>query len=186
MGPILIVCATALEARYVPPKYSVLICGIGKVEAAVSVTRYLALNPAITDVYNIGSAGALRAERSGIHFPSTVLNHDLSVDILLEMGYPAVGQHKIDGGDGTILATGDSFISDTAVRDRLAERADLVDMEGFAIAAACIAAGVRCRLIKHVSDSADAAATDWPTLVDISARALAGWLLSVEQDHQLR
>lgn len=185
MGPILIVCATALEARYISPNYAVLVCGIGKVDAAVSVTRYLAQHPMITDVYNIGSAGALRDERSGIHFPSTVLNHDLSVDILRQMGYPATGQLQIDGGDGSILATGDSFISDAAVRDQLAERADLVDMEGFAIAAACVAAGVRCRLIKHVSDSADAAAIDWPTLVDISARALADWLLSAHPDHQL-
>jgi len=52
----------------------------------------------------------------------------------------------------------------------------LVDMEGYAVAYACRAFGAPARLIKHVSDQADAAAMDWPTLVDASARALGGWL----------
>lgn len=185
MDQILIVSATAAEARYIPAAYPLLICGIGKVDAAVSVTRYLALHPATVAVYNIGSAGALHGERSGIYFPSVVLNHDLSVEVLRTMGYQAADHLDIEDGDGTTLATGDSFISDSIVRDQLAQRADLVDMEGFAIAAACLAADVRCRLIKHVSDSADEKATDWPTLVDKSARALADWLQSARPNDQL-
>jgi hypothetical protein len=31
-------------------------------------------------------------------------------------------------------------------------------------------------VVKHVSDSADASALDWPRLVDRSARVLGGWL----------
>ena len=49
------------------------------------------------------------------------------------------------------------------VRDRLAERADLVDMEGYAVAFACRRLGVPVRLVKHVSDRADDSALDWPT-----------------------
>jgi hypothetical protein len=36
--------------------------------------------------------------------------------------------------------------------------------------------GVAVRLVKHVSDNADASALDWPRLVDHSARVLGGWL----------
>jgi adenosylhomocysteine nucleosidase len=49
-------------------------------------------------------------------------------------------------------------------------------MEGYAVAFACQALGVPVRLVKHVSDNADAAAMDWPALVDASARVLGDWL----------
>lgn len=48
---------------------------------------------------------------------------------------------------------------DTALRDRLAQTADLVDMEGARIAAGCAAAGVPCALLKAVSDHASDRAT---------------------------
>ena len=80
------------------------------------------------------------------------------------------------GGDDSVLATGDAFIADAATRDALAQRADLVDMEGFAIAFAAQAAGATCRLVKHVSDHADDSALDWPAMIDASARELGRWL----------
>ena len=36
--------------------------------------------------------------------------------------------------------------------------------------------GVPVRLVKHVSDSADEGAHDWPSLVDASAVVLGAWL----------
>ena len=75
-----------------------------------------------------------------------------------------------------MLATGDVFVSDPAVRDRLAGRAHQADMEGYAVAYAAREAGVHVRLIKHVSDGADEGAMDWPTLVEVSAVALGEWL----------
>ena len=61
-----------------------------------------------------------------------------------------------------MLASGDVFVADPAVRDPLARRADLVDMEGYAVAYACRRFGVPVRLVKHVSDNADEVALDWP------------------------
>jgi nucleoside phosphorylase len=75
-----------------------------------------------------------------------------------------------------VLASGDVFVTDPAVRDALAERAHLVDMEGYAVAFACRRMGVPVRLLKHVSDNADESALDWPAVVDASARALGAWL----------
>jgi len=49
-------------------------------------------------------------------------------------------------------------------------------MEGYAVAYACAELGVPVRLVKHVSDHADAAAMDWPELVDASARVLGAWV----------
>jgi adenosylhomocysteine nucleosidase len=44
------------------------------------------------------------------------------------------------------------------------------------VAFACRQFGVPVRLVKHVSDSADEAAMDWPALVDASAKILGDWL----------
>ncbi len=75
-----------------------------------------------------------------------------------------------------MLASGDLFVTDPVVRDRLKVVAHLVDMEGYAVAYACRRFGVPLRLVKHVSDHADESALDWPAQVDASARALGEWL----------
>ncbi|WP_457033936.1 nucleosidase, partial [Kitasatospora sp. P5_F3] len=84
---------------------------------------------------------------------------------------------ELDVAGGPVLATGDLFVSDPAARDRLAEKADLVDMEGYAIVTAARHAGVPVRLIKHVSDEAGAGAVrTWQQSVDSCAKQLAAWL----------
>ncbi|MGH3444723.1 MAG: hypothetical protein ACRDPB_05060 [Nocardioidaceae bacterium] len=70
------------------------------------------------------------------------------------------------------LASGDLFVHDPVDRARLAARADLVDMERYAVAYACTRFDVPVRLVKHVSDNADGTALDWPAALDRSARAL--------------
>ena len=75
-----------------------------------------------------------------------------------------------------MLASGDVFVTDPVVRARLAERAHLVDMEGYGVVYACRRLGVPVRLVKHVSDAADEGANDWPALVEVSAVALGEWL----------
>lgn len=184
----LVVSATKAEAEYVPADVPVVITGVGKTAAAVAVTRALAALPRHDDVVvvNIGTAGALRDGMAGLHEPVAVLNHDLSADALRAFGYdpqellelrdPAGG--GFDAG-GVVLATGDLFVSDPEVRDQLAQRAHLVDMEGYAVAFAARAFGVRVRLVKHISDNADETALEWVTLVDRSARALAERLAEI-------
>jgi adenosylhomocysteine nucleosidase len=82
-------------------------------------------------------------------------------------------------GRSAVLATGDVFISDPVVRGRLAQRADVVDMEGYAVASAARAVGVPVTLVKQVSDSADGtAARTWQETMDACARALADWVCS--------
>jgi nucleoside phosphorylase len=104
-----------------------------------------------------------------------VLNHDLNADAIRALGYEP--QERLRCGPGeTVLATGDVFVTDPAVRARLAEQADLVDMEGYAVVFAALQFGVPVRLVKHVSDNADESAMDWPSLVDRSARILGEFL----------
>lgn len=175
---LLVVSATASEAAHVPAGLEVVICGIGKVDAAVAVTAAIARRGGAVPptVVNIGTAGALRPGLRGLYVPSTVRNHDISADVLRSLGYPVRDEIELPGGDGTALATGDHFVTDPAVRDGLAAHSHLVDMEGFAVARACAALGAPCMLVKHVSDDADESAMDWPERVDHSAQALGEWL----------
>lgn len=174
---VLIVSATPEEAAHVPAGMRVLVTGVGKVPAAAAVARELALDAGIDQVVNIGSAGALHDHLEGLHEVARVLNHDLSADVLRALGYDP--QEWLDlpvTGPGVRLATGDLFVTDPAVRAHLAAQADLVDMEGYAVAWACRRARVPVRLVKHVSDRADEGAFAWPELVELSARALGEWL----------
>jgi adenosylhomocysteine nucleosidase len=174
---VLVVSATAAEAAHVPPGLPVVVTGIGKTAAAVATARALAAYDDLAGltVVNIGSAGALRPGLTGVFEPGAVLNHDLSAEAIRLLGHDPQEWLSLGPSD-VVLATGDVFVSDPVVRDALAERAHLVDMEGYAVAYAARQAGVPVRLVKHVSDAADEGALDWARLVDASAVALGEWL----------
>jgi adenosylhomocysteine nucleosidase len=173
----LVVAATRAEAAFVPDHLTVVVTGLGKTAAAVATTRALVgLDPASTVVVNIGTAGALRDGLEGIHVPGVALNHDMNADAIRALGYDPQERLTLEGGDGTVLASGDVFVTDPAVRAVLAQEAHLVDMEGYAVAYACRQLGFPVRLVKHVSDNADESALDWPDLVAASAAALGGWV----------
>jgi adenosylhomocysteine nucleosidase len=139
----LVVAATSAEAAHVPADLPLVITGMGKVAAASATARALAAYDDIAGltVLNIGTAGALRPGLSGLFEPGVVLNHDLSADLVRALGHDPQERLAVGSGE-VVLATGDVFVTDPAVRDALAERAHLVDMEGYAVAWAAREAGV--------------------------------------------
>ncbi|NYI07856.1 nucleosidase [Allostreptomyces psammosilenae] len=175
--PLLVVAAEE-EAAHLDDGLPVLITGIGKVNAAMTTAEVLARGPRPAVVVNLGTAGGLRNGWSGIHEVSTVVQHDLDTAVLRELtgrdyGLPI----ELGTAGGPVLATGDTFVTDEAVRAELARTADLVDMEGYAVASAATRAGVPVRLVKQVSDRADSSATrSWKEHVDACARDLAAWV----------
>lgn len=173
----LVVAATAAEAAHVPPDLPLVITGLGKTAAAVATARALASydDPTGVTVVNIGTAGALVAGLDGLHEPGVVINHDINAAVIRSLGYDPEERLEV-GPSEMVLATGDVFVHDPAVRDLLATRAQLVDMEGYAVAYAARRFGAGVRLVKHVTDRADEGAMDWPTLVEGSARVLGEWL----------
>ncbi|MGO4257083.1 nucleosidase [Marmoricola sp. RAF53] len=174
----LVVSATRAEAAHLPDGVPVVITGIGKTAAATATVRALAADPDASSltVLNVGTAGALHDGLEGLHLPGSVLNHDISAAAIRALGHDPRELLTVPGGDETVLASGDVFVSDPAVRAELAKRAQLVDMEGYAVAYACAELGARVELVKHVSDNADESALDWPALVDASARVLGSWV----------
>lgn len=152
-----------------------LVCGPGKVNAAAAVARVLA-DARPSEVINLGTAGALRDGIRGTHEVGRVHQHDFDERAILELTGRDYGA-PIHFGSGPALTTGDTFVADSAVRARLAEHADLVDMEGYAIASAAASAGVPARLVKHVSDDGDEkAARSWSESVEACAQLLGNWL----------
>jgi nucleoside phosphorylase len=173
----LVVSATKAEVAHAPEGLDIVVTGIGKTPAAVATTEaLLARDRADLTVLNVGTCGALRDDASGLYLPSTVINHDINGDAIRALGHDPGDELTIPDGDGSVLASGDVFVTDPVLRSRLAERAQLVDMEGYGVAYACQRLGVPVRLVKHVSDSADEGANDWPSLVEASAVVLGEWL----------
>ncbi|WP_235502689.1 MULTISPECIES: nucleosidase [unclassified Kitasatospora] len=174
----LLVVAVEEEAAHFGDSLPILLTGIGKVNAAVALATVLAQGERPSEILNLGTAGALRPGWTGIHEVAQVLQHDLDTPGLQALTGRRYGDPiELDVAGGPVLATGDLFVSDPAARDRLAERADLVDMEGYAIVTAARRAGVSVRLIKHVSDEAGAGADrTWQQSVDSCAKELAAWL----------
>lgn len=173
----LVVAATRAEAADVPRSVPLVITGIGKTPAAALTARALATFGDLSGVtvLNIGTAGALRADVTGLRTPGVVLNHDINADAIRALGHDPEERLEV-AGDETVLATGDVFVTDPVVRDELATLAHLVDMEGYAVAWTARQFGVPVRFAKHVSDNADESALDWPDMVAASAAVLGTWV----------
>ncbi|MFC8450823.1 nucleosidase [Kitasatospora sp. NPDC057223] len=179
----LLVVAVQEEAVYLGERLPVLLTGIGKINAAASLATVLARGERPSEIVNLGTAGALRPGWAGTHQVAQVLQHDIDTPVLRALTGRTYGAPITVGEDeGPTLATGDLFVSDPAARDRLALTADLVDMEGYALATVAQRAEVPIRLVKHVSDEAgEGAARTWRESVDACARILADWA----HDHDL-
>ncbi|MGF1429365.1 nucleosidase [Kitasatospora sp. LaBMicrA B282] len=174
----LLVLAVPEEAAHLGTDLPVLLTGIGKVNAAAALATVLASGPRPTEVVNLGTAGALRAGLDGkIHQVATVLEHDLDTSVLAALTGRSQGGPLTVAEAGLTLATGDLFVSEPGARARLAELADLVDMEGYALASVAQRVGVPVRLVKYVSDQAgEGADRAWRDSVDDCARHLAAWV----------
>ena len=185
-GSPLLVVAVRHEAEHLSTDLPILITGVGKLAAARSVLGTLAPldgpdRPSL--LVNLGSAGALRDGIEGIHRVGTLLQHDLDgLAIAATVGFDP--SPLIVLGQGLTLATGDRFIADPTERKRLAAVADLVDMEGYAIASAAGLLGLDIIVMKHVSDQADDQAPDrWIETIAVSSMELARWLDDFEEEH---
>ena len=173
----LLVVAVPEEAQFLDTSLPVLLTGMGKVNAANALAAVLGRGPRPARVVNLGTAGALRPGMAGIHVITTVIQHDFSTDAIRQLTGRTVGAPiAVADGTGITLATGDSFVADGRVRARLARRAQLVDMEGYALAMAAASADVPIQIIKYVSDDADEhALTTWQESVAVAAGSLADW-----------
>ena len=174
--PLLVVALEEEAAHLHVSDLPVLVTGAGKVNAAVALASTLG-SASPSEVINLGTAGGLRPGITGTHLITTVTQHDLDDAALFALTGLHFGEPVHLATEGKVLTTGDDFIADDERRRFLAEHADLVDMEGYAVARVCQALSVPVRLVKQVSDSADSSAErSWRQTVDECAEALGAWV----------
>jgi adenosylhomocysteine nucleosidase len=158
--------AGVFEAAGIP----VLYCGVGKVNAAIALTReltrYAQQGQAMPLVLNFGSAGSRRhptgtlvachefvqrdMDVSGLGFALGVTPYDEAPPALR---FDPVFKHL----PSAVCGSGDSFA--TTVTDMDCE---VVDMEAYALAKVCWHEKAQFACVKYVSDGADhTAADDW-------------------------
>lgn len=156
----------AHEAEYGPAlraRLSPLMTGVGPVEAALSVTAALTrlqAAGALPDlVISVGSAGSARLDQGGVYQVSHVSYRDMDASALgFARGatpfadFPAsLPLHTVPGLPRARLATGASVVSGAAY-DGIA--ADMVDMETYALARACMAFDRPLLGLRGISDGA--------------------------------
>ncbi len=131
-----------------------LVSGIGKANAAMA-TAYLCLafKPAL--IFNLGAAGAARFgyDLGEIFHIHKIVEPDRPD---LKTGKPWVHHPDLlDGFKTAKLATMDRAVLDPKNRQKIAQNADLLDMEGASVVQTCRKFGPRCFMFKFVSDTPD-------------------------------
>ena len=126
------------------------------VRRAKKATEYLIESRGITEVINYGICGALSNDfgPGSIFRISSTVNGDR---IVLGEGAESIG---LCGGMWSMLpearlATVKKPVFNDERRLALSQHAEVVDMEGHSVAAVCAKHGIRCHLLKGVSDLAN-------------------------------
>jgi adenosylhomocysteine nucleosidase len=166
--------AGVFEAADVPVVY----CGVGKINAAMTLTRelarYLHAGEAMPLVLNFGTAGSSVHEGGALLACREFVQRDMDVRGL---GF-ALGVTPFDAAPASltfdpffthlpsaVCGSGDSFATARGELD-----CGVVDMEAYALAKVCWREGARFACVKYVTDGADhAAATDWQSNVHRAA-----------------
>ena len=178
----------------------VVVCGVGKVNAALCVQALCDIY-SVTHIVNTGVAGSLCAELdigdfvisrdamyhdfdchvlSGLYpvgqVPGMAVRAFPADEALMDLAYNAAEQ--VYAGHARIgrIASGDQFICDKAVKQKIVEDTGALctEMEGAAIAHAAWKNGVPFVVIRAISDKADdSAEMDYPTFEAIAAKRCA-------------
>ena len=179
-------------------------CGVGKVNAALC-TQILADVFEVTHIINTGVAGSLNAKLDigDILISRDAIYHDLDVTIF---GYrpgevPQIGFREFKADEALVelarrscekvnpdihvmvgrVVSGDQFVSDKAVKERLISqfKGDCTEMEGVAIAHGAYLNGIPFVIIRAISDKADdTSEMDYP----VFERAAAGHSARLVED----
>jgi len=142
--------------------------GVGKVNAAIR-TAQLIERYKPQRIINFGTAGGITVA-SGLHECTKFVQRDITCQALgCRDGQTPFEDDIIlhTGVRGLTCSTGDNFV----MNPELAIPADVVDMEAYSIAKACIRSGVDFMCFKYVTDRANKTAhDDWHNSVDLGEK----------------
>ena len=182
-------------------------CGIGKVNAALCA-QILCDRYAVTHIVNTGIAGSLDAalDIGDLVVSQDAMYHDFDchafgypmgkvpgMDVvafpadqgMIGLAYDAA--EKVNQGHTRIgrVASGDQFVADPALKDRITSVTGAVctEMEGAAIAQTAYRNGVPFVILRAISDkAADSADMDYPTFEKIAAHRCASVTMALAQE----
>ena len=165
----LVVCALNDELKIESSKIDLLYTGVGKINAAISITKFLSKRTIPEYVINYGTAGSKKIEVGRIVDCTKFIQRDMDSTGLGFKKYetPFEGElsRKIDFSTfinnplNNLLtcSTGDSFVASDGPHV-----GDVVDMESYALAKVCSKFDISFIAFKYISDSADKdASIDW-------------------------
>jgi len=152
-------------AVYLNKDFALIVSNIGKINAAAATTYGIArFNPEV--IYNIGLAGSINYDMhyGDIIAVQKVYQHDSYLPFdderfayFSEAVELATKAWNLKTGT---LATGDSFVDNSELKKKIAESAQLVDMEGHAVARVALLHDVPLHMYKIISDNASESAHD--------------------------
>ena len=185
LPPVLVVMALPAESagRFEQAGVDVLYTGVGKINAAIALTRrfaqYRSVRRAPPMVVNFGTAGSAGVQARMLVACRRFVDRDMDVAALgYDLGVTPFDQlppmlefaPRFTALTEAVCGTGDSF----ATRAH-SIRCDVVDMEAYALAKACRVEGADFACAKYVSDGADEhAARHWRENVAGAADAFVG------------
>jgi adenosylhomocysteine nucleosidase len=175
----IIVLALREEAPSLFQQYkNVFEIGIGKVNAAIN-TMHLINKYGPIRIINLGTAGGLTVG-TGIYRINKVFQHDMNcIAMGVKPGQVPYDDHSVIElpGNGKTCASGDLFVTEP---EKLRLQTDIIEMEAYSIAKACVLTKTEIEIHKYITDVADANAVDhWRESVS------AGELLFRHVLHQL-
>jgi len=167
------------------------VAGIGKVNAATCTQVMIDVFGAEA-VINTGIAGGAKegVRHGDIVVADSLVYHDFTPGILDHV-FPYTEVFKTDEGLSDLaaeacgschrglIATGDQFISDSEVKADIVRRFApcCVDMESAAVGHTCMASGVKCTIVRAISDMADDNAEESYELFEQKAAARAAEMI---------
>lgn len=165
---------------------TLLICNVGKVNAAYFLTKKLTelklQNKTPKLILNMGSAGSKKYHKGSLVYCHKFIQRDMDcTGFGYEKGatpsdiFPLILEHKniISNLPTGICGTGDSFVT----TEKLDERIDVVDMEAYALARVCKLEGIDFVSIKYITDGLDETGhDDWKEEVKGSAETMYDYL----------
>jgi adenosylhomocysteine nucleosidase len=187
-----VMAASAEYGEHLRARIAPLITGVGPVEAALVLTDALArlnLNNTLPDyVISLGSAGSAKLEQTAIFQVSSVTYRDMDASALgFEKGVtpfldqpPALDlETPLNLLPKATLATGASVVSGDAY---LGIKADMVDMETYALKRACQHFGLPLIALRGISDGAAELGhiDDWTRYLHIIDEKLAATIDELE------
>jgi len=160
---VLIVCALEMETQGQLDGYNIIYTGVGKVNAAIKLTRHLVTFGCPKQVINFGTAGSRELPIGQLVECTRFVQRDMDKTALgfkrgetaFEKDVPII----IGLNHGLVCGTGDNFVQDI---DSELDIIDVFDMEAYSLAKVCHYYKLLFTSYKYITDNAnEKSAKDW-------------------------